>query len=70
MIVEERASVEIRGQLAGRSLTWVFPVTGGGEAPGGLRVFSLTCPAKSTLRKDFEVPGGWFTNLDPNPLIR
>ncbi|CAM9742155.1 unnamed protein product, partial [Ectocarpus fasciculatus] len=55
VIVEERACVEIRGQLGGRSLTWVFPVVGGGEAPGGLRVFSISCPAKSSTREDFEV---------------
>lgn len=47
--------VEVRGQLGGRSLMWVFPVTGGGEAPGGLKAFSLTCPAKSSVREDFEV---------------
>lgn len=55
MIVEDRAVVEIRGQLGGRSLTWVFPIVGTGEAPGGLRVFSIVCPAKSSTREDFEV---------------
>ena len=55
VIVEDRAVVEIRGQLGGRSLTWVFPIVGVGEAPGGLRVFSIACPAKSSTREDFEV---------------
>lgn len=55
VIVEERACVEIRGQLGGRSVTWVVPIVGAGEAPGGLRVFSVSCPAKSSLREDFEV---------------
>lgn len=50
--------MEVRGQLGGRSLTWVFPVIGVGEAPGDLRVFSITCRAKATIRKDFEVPAG------------
>lgn len=58
VIVEERAWVEVRGQLGGRSLTWVIPVVGAGEAPGGLKVFSLTCPAKSSVREDFEVQCG------------
>lgn len=58
MIVEERACVEVRGQLGGRSLTWVFPIVGGGEAPGELRVFSISCPAKSSTREDFEVGEG------------
>lgn len=53
--MEEKACVEVRGQLGGRSLTWAFPLVGGGEAPGGLRVFSLACPAKSSIREDFEV---------------
>lgn len=56
--MEEKACVEVRGQLGGRSLTWVFPVIGAGEAPGGLKVFSLACPAKSSTRQDFEVRGG------------
>lgn len=47
--------MEVRGQLGGRSLTWVFPIVGTGEAPGGLRVFSIACPAKSSTREDFEV---------------
>lgn len=55
VIVEDRAVVEIRGQLGGRSLTWVFPIVGTGEAPGGLRVFSIACPAKSSTREYFEV---------------
>lgn len=55
VIVEDRAVVEVRGQLGGRSLTWVFPIVGTGEAPGGLRVFSIACPAKSSTREDFEV---------------
>ena len=53
--MEERACIEIRGQLGGRSLTWVFPVVGVGEAPGSLHVFSIGCPAKSSTREDFEV---------------
>lgn len=57
--MEDKACVEVRGQLGGRSLTWVFPVIGAGEAPGGLKVFSLACPAKSSTREDFEVRGGW-----------
>eukprot|EP00903_Cladosiphon_okamuranus_P009303 g8875.t1 len=55
VIVEDRAVVEIRGQLGGRSLTWVFPIVGTGEAPKGLRVFSIACPAKSSTREDYEV---------------
>lgn len=53
--MEEKACIEVRGQLGGRSLTWVFPVVGAGDAPGGLRVFSISCPAKSSIREDFEV---------------
>ena len=58
--MEEKACVEVRGQLGGRSLTWVFPIVGGGEAPGELRVFSISCPAKSSTREDFEVRERFF----------
>lgn len=55
VIEEERACVEVRGQLGGRSLTWVYPIVGVGEAPRGLRMFSISCPSKSSIREDFEV---------------
>ncbi|CAM9334154.1 unnamed protein product [Discosporangium mesarthrocarpum] len=55
IIVEERASVEVRGQLGGRALTWVFPLVGAAEAPASLRAFSLSCPAKTSVREYIEV---------------
>ncbi len=63
--MEDKAVVEIRGQLGGRSLTWVFPIVGTGEAPGELRVFSIACPAKSSTREDFEVR----THQPPFPRV-
>lgn len=68
VIVEERACVEIRGQLGGRSLTWVIPVVGAGEAPGGLRVFAIACPAKSSIREDFEVKFGETSDVEYSTL--
>lgn len=65
--MEVRACVEVRGQLGGRSLTWVFPIVGVGEAPGGLKVFSLACPAKSSVREDFEVNAVRDTLQEPLP---
>lgn len=54
VIAEERTCIEVRGQLSGKSLTWVYPVVGFGEAPRGHEVLALSCAAKASVRKDFE----------------
>ncbi|CAM9548186.1 unnamed protein product [Chrysoparadoxa australica] len=55
LIMEAKALVEVRGQLGGRALTWVYPLRGIAEAPSSFRAFSFLTAAKTSLREEIEV---------------
>jgi hypothetical protein len=46
------AAQQVRGQLQGRHLTWVYPVKGVAEAPSVMRAVVLTVPAKEATHQD------------------